>query len=78
MRGKDGMGGGISASVIMKDIRCLAELEMCHRGNVTCRRCSCEVLDVKRDSNKRFRTRHADRAKRKKTYGSNKRATVTL
>lgn len=44
MRGNGGGGG--SASVIMKDIRCLAELQVCRRGNATCRRCSCDVLDV--------------------------------
>lgn len=38
-----GRGGGGSASVIMKDIRCLAELQVCRRGNATC---SCDVLDV--------------------------------
>lgn len=39
MRGVE-LEGDNSASVIMKDIRCLAELEVCHRGNITCRRCS--------------------------------------
>lgn len=59
-------GGGDSASVIMNNIRCLAELEVCHPGNFTCRWCSCDVLDVIRAFNEHFRTRHADQMKQKK------------